>query len=221
MTVIFWNVICLNDSRVYLEYLNAFLRSVSLLWVCVCMRAQLSTSTFPWVPGNPTWIVKLACQALYLKNCLAGPVGIRMEWDVVPHTVSLSTVGNTSGVEGPALRRVGDEAGTQCRQPWSSGTTWRLQPPWGKWLYEEKKYEILNQLHLANSRQTGKWNWRDGPAVKGACCSIRGPKFGSQHPLGQLTVVWNSSSRISNTLFWYPRTSVHICKYPNIHKNTS
>lgn len=31
---------------------------------------------------------------------------------------------------------------------------------------------------------TKKWYWRDGSAVKGACCSYKGPRFSCWYPHG-------------------------------------
>jgi len=67
-----------------------------------------------------------------------------------------------------------------------------------------------------------KQRWRDDSAVKSTCCSYKGPVWISfPVPTWKLTVVCNSSSKESVTLFWLPWAQAYtrcilICRQ-NIH----
>lgn len=55
-------------------------------------------------------------------------------------------------------------------------------------------------------------------AGKSTCCSCKALEFGSQRPWQWLSTSYNSSSRRSNTLSWFPGTPTHMYVHTYTHK---
>lgn len=60
--------------------------------------------------------------------------------------------------------------------------------------------ENFASLLMKHESKSTIWDWRNGGEIKSIGFSSRGPAFNSQHP--HSTIIYNSSSRGYNALFW-------------------
>lgn len=94
----------------------------------------------------------------------------------------------------------------QAAHIWQGGWIWGLKALWAPAV--TCTYPQTN-IHTQNKTEIILRNWRDALVVKSRYCSSRGPEFSSQYPYRQLTIAYNSNSRIYPCLL--PPWSLYFC----------